>query len=120
YGIALSYSVGGGMIGGINASFANIISGNTTDGILVLNDQQFNDSIMNNRIGIDSSLTDFIPNSTGIELTANSDRNYILDNVIAGNTSGGIFISDNSDLNLIGQNSIYQNDQDGINCHGNQ
>ncbi|HYV90145.1 MAG TPA: right-handed parallel beta-helix repeat-containing protein [Chitinophagales bacterium] len=119
-GIGLTNEAGGGMVGGIDASFANIISGNTSDGITINNDQQFQDSIMNNKIGVDSALTTLIPNATGIDLAVNADQNYIVNNVIAGNTTSGISISYNSSLNLISQNSIYQNGADGINCYGEQ
>ena len=104
-------------IGG--AGVGNIVSGNTTGGILLENSSS--NTIQQNLIGVDATLAS-MPNQNGIRLSSNggsgnSSNNLIgsptttsLGNTIAYNTVNGVFVFDAVSIrNNIRRNSIYCN-----------
>lgn len=97
----------------------NIISGNTTFGI-VLTDATDSNLVINNSIGVGADgLTDLGNGACGIAIGQGASNNSIGSpehgNIIAYNDSSGIVIMDNTTLNnKISANSIYDNDFLGI------
>jgi hypothetical protein len=108
-GVILS-NANGNSIGGSSSSDENVISGNSLDGILLVNNAQ-NNLIQNNDIGTDPSGVGAVPNSAdGIFLLGSSSGskpipgvvfnpnpslvtgNTVQDNIISGNNENGIQI----------------------------
>lgn len=113
------------LIGGWGVGKGNLISGNTTYGIQVVNSDLT--TLQGNIIGLNASQTAALPNNYGISLR--SSLNNVIGgidpgagNVIAGNTRQGIFVAENClntsiRGNFIGVNSAGQafgNGMDGI------
>ena len=130
-GINIANGSSGNFIGGPNAGEGNVISGNTTDGILL--EYATNTTIQQNKIGTTVSQMPLGNGTNGIHIkqvgtngsTVNligSPTNTSLGNVIAFNTNNGILVEDAPSLrNQIRRNSIYCNGsarQNGINLNG--
>lgn len=97
FGIAIQ-DASGNIIGGLNATEFNLISGNTTAGIVIDGLTSTNNSIFGNRIGCDINGTDTLPNESGIILscanyTQIGGSTYSHRNIISGNTSSGIVLN---------------------------
>jgi len=76
-------------IGGPDITYANIISGNTTDGILVSGEQQI--LIQSNFIGTDTTGEGPLPNGgRGIRVEGGVDAGVIRQNQISGNAGDGL------------------------------
>lgn len=118
-------------IGGSSTDNGNLISGNTDNGILVLNTSSGN-QIRANIIGLNLNLDGALPNATGILIGSSSTGNVIGDftfgggNVICGNTGNGLTV-ENAGGNSIAANSIggefssglvFANGGDGISISG--
>jgi titin len=91
-------------IGGTTTTARNVISGNSTSGILVLGTGT---SIQGNYIGLNSMGTAAIPNNLGIEVQSASSTTIGgtlagARNVISGNTSDGIYVSSSSATTIQG------------------
>jgi hypothetical protein len=125
----------GNLIGGDNPLDANIISGNTGNGIYITSIESVQNQIFGNKIGTDLSGNTAIPNSVdGIQIV-NAVSNQIgglnsgEGNIISGNTRHGINISGaNSSQNQVTGNNIglnvnsdekLANKNSGINLSGN-
>jgi len=95
----------GNLIGGTNSTTANTISANGQSGVL-LSTNSFNNQILGNRIGVDSSASRPLGNTlNGISVQAAS-WNVIGANVISGNRVYGCEISLGSSGNLLQSNRI--------------
>ncbi|MFH0895086.1 MAG: right-handed parallel beta-helix repeat-containing protein [Bacteroidota bacterium] len=97
FGIVL-YGARNNTIGGINSAYRNVVSGNSSCGIL-LNGSGTNDNVISaNYVGLDSTGMIRIPNHTGILLKSNARRNRIGGtttgerNVVSGNFEIGIYL----------------------------
>ena len=94
-------------IGSSSMADANIISGNTRDGIYFFGTATGNIAI-NNVVGLGSDGTTALGNARqGIR--SDSDGNTIVSNIVAYNQQGGIGISSVGINNKISQNSVYNN-----------
>ena len=85
------------MIGGSTPGQGNLISGNSTEGIVLTATGTTGNVIQGNILGLNASLTAAIPNQYGIEVTTGADGNTIggpggAGNVICGNTVYGVVI----------------------------
>jgi parallel beta-helix repeat protein len=103
-------------IGGNAATSRNIISGNTTSGVLVTNSAKSN-TIDGNYIGTNAGGTSALANgSVGIYITSGANTNTIggLGNLISGNTNVGVYVNGTSSVtaNVIKGNYI------GVNAAG--
>jgi hypothetical protein len=102
-----------------NGVYANVISGNTDDGIHISGAGTEDNGIQRNSIGLEVNNATPLPNSNGIIIDSGSSENVIGGpsggNTIAGNTHDGIAIIGNTSIgNTISQNSIYGNGGIGI------
>jgi Bacterial Ig-like domain (group 3) len=103
YGIVLEDS-DSNTIGGTVANERNVVSGNTTEGIL-LSQSSSSDLMEGDFVGTDATGTKAIPNSYGIAI--DSDSNTIggtaagAGNVVSGNTTDGIDLDQSSSSNLV-------------------
>jgi parallel beta-helix repeat protein len=106
-------------IGSINVGDRNLISGNTDCGIMIYNTGSYNNEILGNYIGTNSTCNDTIPNGNGIMIVSSAgniiggtDENA--KNVISGNRAAGIVINGTgANENLIKGNYI------GVDATGN-
>jgi parallel beta-helix repeat protein len=98
-------------IGGTAPGDANVLSGNTENGITVSEPSATGNLIEGNFIGTDSSGTVAVPNANGVDFTSGADDNTVSGNTIAGNANSGVLLhasgtSDNVvEANYIGVNS---------------
>ncbi|MEQ6119049.1 choice-of-anchor D domain-containing protein [Reichenbachiella sp. MALMAid0571] len=117
-GIRLSAGSGTN-IGNGTATGANIISGNTLDGILIENASTTDNTLDFNYIGVQpDGVSDLGNNRNGILIESQANGNLISNNVIAYNVNNGIEIGEvfetGIDNNTLSQNSIYHNENKGI------
>jgi len=100
----------GNQVGGETAGQGNLISGNTTTGVLI-NLSSSNNTITGNKIGTNASGTEAIANALGVAIGA-SNNNSIGSikagggNLISGNTGAGIILGQNASDNTIVGNLI--------------
>jgi hypothetical protein len=110
---------------GLNHIDDNLISGNSTNAVMMTGVNGADNSVHGNRVGLKAfaicvppCAPDFnaLPNgSDAILITNASYGNQIADNTIAFNNGAGVRITgDGSTANFIGGNSIYSNDSLGI------
>ena len=98
-------------IGGTAAGAANIISGNTSDGVEISGKLTADNLLEGNQIGTDSTGTVAIANGSGIEIDTESHENTIggttvaARNIISGNRGSGVEIGEAS-LNVVAGNWI--------------
>jgi hypothetical protein len=81
YGVVLSDGASGNIVGGTTTAARNVISGNTTDGILITDLGSDGNIVEGNYIGTDTSGAVALPNGVGIEISTSN-------NVIGGTTAG--------------------------------
>ncbi|PYS66634.1 MAG: hypothetical protein DMF76_00010 [Acidobacteria bacterium] len=101
------------MIGGTTAAVRNIISGNTSVGVEILNVGATNNVVQGNFIGTDVTGSNAIGNVDGVQITAEyatiGGTSIGAGNVISGNYSAGVVVLGGSAIsilgNLIGQNA---------------
>ncbi len=105
-------NVTGTLVGGINASYGNLISGNEGNGVLVQNGASGN-NIRYNNIGLDVNGTILSNTGAGVRLNVSTD-NWVGDNVIKFNGEAGVVVLPNGQQNCIRTNSIYKNAGLGI------
>jgi titin len=98
-------------IGGNLTSQRNIISGNTTAGIVVLGGS--GNTVVGNFIGTNSAGTGAVANGTGVEISGGATKNTVGaatsagGNLISGNTTAGVAISGvSSSANLVASNFV--------------
>ena len=100
------------MVGGASASSKNVISGNSLDGILLVNDAEYN-AISFNDIGTDPNGVGAVPNSAdGIFLLGGSPASGMIPGVQF-NATGSSVTGNTIQLNVISGNG-----QDGIQIFG--
>lgn len=118
------------LIGGPQKAEGNLIAGNRASGVRIMANSIGN-VVMNNRIGVNNRneinfgeypAPGILSNARGVQIRG--DGNYVLDNLIAGNTFDGVLFFDGTDVDLIPMgfpsrnhvegNYIYQNGFSGI------
>jgi hypothetical protein len=109
-GVALLTGASANTVGGVVPVCRNLISGNTSDGVLV--NGCANNLIAGNMIGTDINGTAALPNTTnGIELMAAAKTNTIggtltgARNLISGNTLDGVAVEGNGNPTMAATNS---------------
>jgi hypothetical protein len=123
-GIGIFTNGSGDVIGGATAAARNVISGNDGAGILLSGLEVSNVVVQGNYIGLNASGAGGVPNvaaaynSTGIQLTAGTSSNAILNNVISSNNIG-LFISDAGTENNVIQGNLVGTDSTGETAVGN-
>jgi hypothetical protein len=118
FGVTIDGGASSNTVGGSVAAAGNIISGNTTDGILISGPGASNNLVENNNIGSNKAGTAAIPNGVGVAIggggaTGNSIGGSAAGtgNLISGNTGAGVQIfaaGDNNNVvqsNFIGTNA---------------
>ncbi len=101
-------------IGGLTAAERNVISGNGNNGVLILNDNTINGTlIQGNFIGLNAAGVSAVPNAlSGVRILNTSNHTVGgtavgAGNTIAGNTGAGVFISDlDASGNVVQGNTI--------------
>ncbi|MFH0866485.1 MAG: T9SS type A sorting domain-containing protein [Bacteroidota bacterium] len=94
------------IIGGLNATDRNIISGNRYDGIEMADQNTDSNRIIGNYIGTDITGTIRLGNSIGIGISTNPKHNNFSYNLISGNKRMGIVLYEHADSNIIHSNKI--------------
>lgn len=94
------------IIGGLNATDRNIISGNRYDGIEMADQKTDSNQIIGNYIGTDITGTLRLSNSIGIGISTNPKHNLVSNNLISGNKRMGMVIYENADSNIVLSNKI--------------
>ncbi len=106
------------LIGGVDATNRNLISGNALGGIYVLNSSATGNTIQGNYIGTDSTGVKRLPNTNNGILISAATGNLIggttngARNLISGNSQSGIYFLDNANGNSVQGNFI------GVNLAG--
>ncbi len=105
----------GNRIGGSTPTARNIISGNSSQGILVSGANAIGNAILGNYIGTDiSGAVDIGNASRGVELASGAASTRIEGNTISGNNGGGVLLAGaTTQLNVIAGNKL------GTNVGGN-
>jgi titin len=96
-------------IGGALATEGNVVSGNSSFGVLIINPGTTYSYVQQNYIGTDISGTVARPNDIGVALLDGASNTLLSSNIISGNTSGGVGIGGptfSSDSNEFIANSI--------------
>jgi parallel beta-helix repeat protein len=94
------------IIGGMNASDRNIISGNRYDGIEMADQKTDSNQIIGNYIGTDITGALRLSNSIGIGIATNPKHNFISNNLISGNKRMGMVLYEHADSNIVFANKI--------------
>ena len=115
YGVELQSGVSFTTIGGPTDTYRNVISGNTSNGIVVSG--SIDTTISRNFIGIGSNGTKAIGNSVGVSASSSPTRVSAIGNVISGNRSAGLVISGGTGSVL--QGNIVGLASDGVTLVGN-
>ncbi len=115
-GIRLTGNAQNVSIGDGTSENANIISGNTSHGILLSGSNVFSNTIDFNYIGLEDDFTSALGNGgNGILIENESNNNTISNNSIAHNVLNGVALDGlNTEENPISQNSIFSNTLKGI------
>jgi len=112
-GIAIFNGANNNTIGGTTTPTLNLISGNTTNGILIFGAGTDNNTVRGNRIGTNLAGTGAIGNAAGVIIFGGAKNNHIgnaIGNHISGNTGSGIQIfnagttGNTVESNIIGAN----------------
>ena len=98
-GVILSGGVADNTIGGTTAGAADVISGNTTDGVEITGSGTIGNVVAGNDIGTNAAGTLALPNGAGVAIVGGASANTVggtstaLRNVISGNTADGVDIT---------------------------
>ena len=99
-GVGLFSGASNNTIGGPVASAANLISGNTAQGILIANSGTNTNTVTANLIGLNATGTAAVANGySGVEITGGAQNNVVggttpaTRNVISGNTFQGVYLN---------------------------
>ncbi len=102
-GVRISHNAKGNLIGGSSPLARNIISGNTTYGVLIEGALTTNNTVQGNYIGTDRSGSLALGNTQGgVEIISGANGNYLIGNVISGNAGGGVRITGSTGNTLLG------------------
>ena len=85
----------GNRVGGTTAAAHNVISGNTTSGVVLANNTANTNLIQGNFIGLNAGATAAVPNQgvqSGINITNGASSNRVLGNVVSGNTQHAVTV----------------------------
>jgi titin len=106
-GVAVEGGAHGNTIGGAVAAARNVISGNMTEGVVIIDrDTKFN-LVQGNFVGTDATGTAALPNGNGIILQAGAANNSVFGNLISGNLRLGVgLLGNQTSLNVIAGNYI--------------
>ena len=129
FGAFIGYGATYNTIGGTSSGSRNIISGNTSDGVVLYSSGTSYNRVAGNYIGVDSNDENPLPNRLdGILVHEGASNNTIggtvagAGNIIAFNDGTGVTVgmstSDDSTGNAILKNAIYSNTGLGINLGG--
>ncbi|MFN8422992.1 MAG: hypothetical protein U0470_06235, partial [Anaerolineae bacterium] len=116
-GILVADGAQGTIVGGVSGADANVISGNTGEGVWLKDDMTQFTSVQSNLIGVAANGADPLPNGgDGILVTDGADQNFLsFGNVIAFNRGAGLRLVGGRTLrNTIRRNSMYDNGGDPI------
>ncbi len=97
-GVQINLGAAGNLVGGMTAGARNVISGNTTAGVLISGAGTMGNTVEGNDIGTDGTAMQAIGNETGVEIDSGATANIIggisaaETNVISGNTGDGVLI----------------------------
>jgi len=116
-GVAITNGAQSNIIGGATAAERNIISGNTSYGVLITGVGSDSNMVAGNYIGTDFTGTDSIPNNQGVGIWHSAKFNVIGTNgdgvsdslernIISGNSLNGVEISHGSQHNVVAGNLI--------------
>ena len=111
-GIVVDDGAQGSIIGGVSGADANVISGNTGEGVWLKGETTQFTSVQSNLIGVAANGTDPLPNGgDGILVTDGADQNFLsFGNIIAFNHGAGLRLRGDRTLrNTIRRNSMYDN-----------
>jgi len=116
-GVDLAPGATGEVVGGTTAGARNVISGNTTNGVLV---EDVDDVVEGNYVGTDAAGTAAIPNDAGVAVVSTGSTiggtTGAARNVVSGNTTVGVEIDD--DGNVV-QGNFIGTDASGSSALGN-
>jgi len=120
YGIFFEDSASGAIIGGATAAHGNVIAGMQIDSVTLTGEDNDNNTIQNNIIGVSADGTtqlDFFSGSgSAIYITNGGDNNQILDNLITGARTTGIEI----DQRGVSDGTVIQGNIIGTDASGSQ
>jgi len=116
-GVSISSRASKNTIGGTTDAERNIISGNTSYGVLITGVGSDSNTVAGNYIGTDITGTDSIPNNQGVGIWSSAKFNVIGTNgdgvsdslernIISGNSLNGVEISNNAEQNIVAGNLI--------------
>ncbi len=114
YGVQIKSGAQNNTIGGEASGAGNLISGNTSEGVLIQDQDTDSNVVCGNTIGLDSTGADPLTNGgNGVEIYNGPDQNVIggsssgCRNIISGNTGDGVHITGSSTLgNIVAGNLI--------------
>jgi hypothetical protein len=78
----------------LNSLINNVISGNSSDGVLITGQGTNNNTLLYNEVGTDITGEHVLSNGTGVAITAGASGNVLETNVISGNSGDGVVLSD--------------------------
>ena len=114
-GISLLYNVDSAVIGGATANHRNVISGNTSDGVSVIDATSLGNLIQGNYIGTDyTGMVDLGNTAAGI-LINGATSTTIDTNLISGNNAYGIYVG-----NVVSNGSVITGNMIGLDAAGGQ
>jgi titin len=115
-GVAVAGAASGNLIGGTAAPAGNLISGNSTAGVLIAGSTARNNLVQGNIIGSNAAGTSAVPNSNGVFIVAGAHNNLVggalagQGNLISGNNREGVDLDGTGTAgNLIEGNTIGTN-----------
>ena len=106
-------------VGGSSSGSANVISGNTFDGVYLDGSGTSNNVVLGNLIGTNISGTAPLGNRTGVFIGGGASGNTVggttsgFANVISGNTADGVYLGDNGTSNNVVQGNLIGTDITG-------
>jgi titin len=109
-GVVLDGGVKNAVIGGLKTGDGNIISGNTSEGVVIQAPGTSANSIEDNTIGLGANGS-ALPNAIGVLIQSSATMNLLVGNVVSGNTEYGVEILDSGTTgnklhgNFIGTNN---------------
>lgn len=104
-GIKLYGGASNNLIGGDQAGFGNLVSGNIDCGLWLGGEGTNNNQILGNRIGTKTAGISALPNYCGIALVTLASGTEVRGNVISGNQFNGVHLEESND-NVISDNKI--------------
>ena len=106
-GVTISNGASNNVIGGVNASLGNVISGNSGYGAGIWNPGTSGNDVRFNKIGTNAAANAALPNGAeGIVLALGSTSSVLRDNVISGNASVGVRLWDSGTSAALERNNI--------------